>query len=52
MNKVQGLSIDNEGLYLSKQLFAHGQTYVSFTRTTNAKKFKVMITDGKALDGE
>jgi len=33
------------GIYLSKQVFCHGQLYVALSRVTNRKGLKVLIDD-------
>jgi ATP-dependent DNA helicase PIF1 len=44
INKSQGQSIKNVGIYLPKQVFCHGQLYVALSRVTNRNGLKVLIT--------
>jgi len=38
INKSQGQSLGRVGVYLNPEVFAYGQLYVSFSRTTNEDK--------------
>jgi ATP-dependent exoDNAse (exonuclease V) alpha subunit len=44
INKSQGQSIKNVGIYLPKQVFCHGQLYVALSRVTNRNGLKVLVT--------
>ncbi|CEF61639.1 DNA helicase Pif1 like family and P-loop containing nucleoside triphosphate hydrolase domain-containing protein [Strongyloides ratti] len=41
INKSQGQTLENVGLYLEESLFAHGQLYVALSRVRSASKVKV-----------
>ncbi|KAG2891299.1 hypothetical protein PC114_g17072 [Phytophthora cactorum] len=43
INKAQGQTVQNLGLYLSTPCFSHGQLYVALSRVTSRSKFKVLI---------
>ncbi|XP_071731625.1 uncharacterized protein [Rutidosis leptorrhynchoides] len=45
INKSQGQSLLNVGLYLRKPVFTHGQLYVAVSRVTTKKGLKVHILD-------
>jgi len=47
INKSQGRSLNKVGLYLSKQVFCHGQLYVALSRVTNRNGLKVLIDDSE-----
>lgn len=43
INKAQGQTVHNLGLYLSTPCFSHGQLYVAMSRVTARANFKVLI---------
>ncbi|XP_058768015.1 uncharacterized protein LOC131641730 [Vicia villosa] len=45
INKSQGQSLDNVGLYLQRDVFTQGQIYVALSRVTTKKGIKIMIHD-------
>jgi len=49
VNKSQGQSLKNVGIYLSSPMFSHGQLYVAISRVTSKQGLKILIVDG---DGE
>ncbi|EOA29467.1 hypothetical protein CARUB_v100246551mg, partial [Capsella rubella] len=45
INKSQGKSLEEVGLYLPRPIFSHGQLYVALSRVTSKKGLRVMIID-------
>jgi len=43
INKSQGQTLSNVGIYLKKQVFTHGQLYVAVSRVTNKTCLKILI---------
>ena len=47
INKAQGQSINNLGVYLPQPVFSHGQFYVALSRASQPHRTKVMLIDVK-----
>jgi hypothetical protein len=43
VNKAQGKTIPNAGIYLPEPVFSHGQLYVSLSRSTTRKNVKILV---------
>ncbi|KAL0414287.1 UNVERIFIED_CONTAM: ATP-dependent DNA helicase PIF1 [Sesamum radiatum] len=47
INKSQGQTIPNDGIYLPDHVFSHGQLYVALSRGISERTTKVLVTKGK-----
>ncbi|XP_017221381.1 ATP-dependent DNA helicase pfh1-like [Daucus carota subsp. sativus] len=45
INKAQGQSLQNIGLYLPKAVFTHGQFYVAISRVTSPQGLRIFVDD-------
>jgi len=46
INKSQGQTYDNVGIYLNEPVFSHGQLYVAISRSRNRNNIKIFIAQG------
>ena len=51
INKSQGQTLSNVGLYLKKKVFTHGQLYVAISRVTEKKGLKILIENDDSSCG-
>ena len=51
INKSQGQTLSNVGLYLKKKEFTHGQLYVAISRVTEKKGLKILIENDEGSCG-
>lgn len=47
INRSQGQTLNNIGIYLPKPVFCHGYLYVVVSRTTSIKGLKILIHDNE-----
>ena len=50
INKAQGQTIPNVGIYLPEPVFAHGQLYVALSRGVSRQTTKVLVKLNKEID--
>ncbi|XP_026396378.1 uncharacterized protein LOC113291011 [Papaver somniferum] len=50
INKAQGQTIENTGIYLPDHVFSHGQLYVGISRGVSSNNTKVLIKKGRISD--
>ena len=52
INKAQGQTIPNVGLYLPKPVFTHGQLYVALSRVQSKDNIKILVKNGHVDEKE
>jgi len=50
VNKSQGQTIPNVGVYLPEPVFSHGQLYVAMSRATSRKNIKILAKPPNAVE--
>lgn len=49
INKSQGQTLSNVGLYFPRSVFTHGQLYIALSRVKSPDGLKILITDDNNL---
>lgn len=52
INKAQGQTIPNVGVYLPEPVFSHGQLYVALSRATSRRNMKILTVPDKKKEGQ
>lgn len=52
INKSQGQSYDQVGVYLPSPVFSHGQLYVALSRARNKKNLKLLLLNNAKVKGD
>ena len=52
VNKAQGQTIPNVGVYLPEPVFSHGQLYVALSRATARSNIKILVLPPNADEGD
>ena len=52
INKAQGQTLSQTGIYLPNPVFSHGQLYVALSRSASQSKTKIFICDVNGRQGE
>ena len=52
INKSQGQSLSQVGVYLPNPVFSHGQLYVALSRSGSKSRTKLFIRDVKDIQGK
>ena len=52
INKAQGQTLEQMGLYFSKPVFNHGQYYVALSRCGKRSNVRMMVVNGRSEDRE
>jgi ATP-dependent DNA helicase PIF1 len=52
INKAQGQSLSQVGIYLPNPVFSHGQLYVALSRSGAKAKTKIFICDVDGIQGK
>ena len=51
INKTQGQTLSNVGVYLRKPVFTHGQLYVAVSRVKDKQGLKILIENEDGTSG-